>query len=31
MVDGCSDALVARGRCLRLEWIGVVQGEGLGL
>lgn len=31
MVDGCSDALVARGRCLRLERIGVAQGECLDL
>lgn len=31
MVDGCSDALMARGRCLRLERIRVVQGECLDL
>lgn len=31
MVDGCSDALVARGRRLRLERIGLAQGECLDL
>lgn len=31
VVDGCSDALVARGRRLRLERIGVAEGECLDL